>query len=131
MHANSVPSYKTLLLPPANEVCEGYVFTSVCLSGGWYPSMPGRSPGPHPGGKLRGLAGGSPGQHPGGGGSPSPHPGVGVCIPACTEADTPSPSSGLLLRVVRILLACILVSVLSFLNTVVFYSLFVSVIRVY
>ena len=22
------------LLPPANEVCEGHVFTSVCLSGG-------------------------------------------------------------------------------------------------
>ena len=24
-----------MLLPPANEVCEGYVFTGVCLSTGW------------------------------------------------------------------------------------------------
>ena len=24
--------------------------------GGWYPSIPCRFPGPHPGGKLRGLA---------------------------------------------------------------------------
>ena len=38
-----------VLLPPSNEVCEGYVFTHVCLStegGWWYPSMPcSRSPG--------------------------------------------------------------------------------------
>ena len=46
-----------------------------------YPSMPCRSPGPHPGGRLRGLAGR---------GSPGPHPGR-VCIPACTEADTALP----------------------------------------
>ena len=80
------------LLPPANKVCEGYVFTGVCLSiGGMYPSMPysrgwypsmhcrfhpsmpckGGSPGPHPGEKLRGLARGSPGPHPEG--SPGPH----------------------------------------------------------
>ena len=69
--------------------CESYVFTGVCLSTGgvvsqhalqvvsqhalqvsvgWYPSMPcrspGGSPGPHPEGRLRGLAGGSPGPHP-------------------------------------------------------------------
>ena len=25
----------SILLPPANEVCEGYVFTGVCLSTGW------------------------------------------------------------------------------------------------
>ena len=25
---------QTMLLPPANEVCEGYVFTGVCLSTG-------------------------------------------------------------------------------------------------
>ena len=59
------------------------------VSRGWYPSMPCRFPGPHPGGKLRGLARGvsrptprgisrptcrwSPGPHPGG--SPGPHPG--------------------------------------------------------
>ena len=51
------------------------------------------SPGPHPGGKFRGLAGGSPDPHPGeklrglAGGSPGPHP--GGRIPACTEPDTP------------------------------------------
>ena len=28
------------LLPPANEVCEGCVFTSVCLSTGWGVSAP-------------------------------------------------------------------------------------------
>ena len=76
-------------LTPANEVCEGYVFTGVCLStgggcaipaciaggipaclaagvqGGWYPSMPCRFPGSHPRGKFRGIwPGGSPGPHP-------------------------------------------------------------------
>ena len=62
------------------KVCKGYVFTRVCqsfcsqgvvskhalqmvcrdalqVSRGWYPSMPCRSPGSHPEGKLRGLAG--------------------------------------------------------------------------
>ena len=36
----------TSLLPPANEVCEGYVFTGVCLStGGCLPHTPlGRNP---------------------------------------------------------------------------------------
>ena len=84
--------------------------------------MPCRSPGPHPGGMLKGLAlGGSPGPYPGGGevegsglgGSPGPHPGMGGLqahtwggIPACTEADTPQ---WLLLRAVHILLECILV----------------------
>ena len=64
------------MLPPANEVCEGYVFTCVCLS------TVGGGPGPHPGGRLRGLAGGgSPGPHPWGrlrglaGGSAGPHQG--------------------------------------------------------
>ena len=49
---------------------------------GWYPSMPCRFPGPHPGRKFRGIwPWGSPGPHPGGklrgiwqGGSPGPHP---------------------------------------------------------
>ena len=27
---------REILLPPANEVCEGYVFTGVCLSTGGY-----------------------------------------------------------------------------------------------
>ena len=112
------------LLPPTKEVCEGYVFTRVCLS-------TGGSAGPHPGGRLRGLAGGSPGPQPGGrlrslaGGSPGPHPGWEIeesgwrdpdphlwgvpgphqgvsrprpggrgCIPACTEADPPPQADG-------------------------------------
>ena len=40
--------FQKKLLPHANEVCKGYVFTHVCLStgGGCYPSMPcSRSPG--------------------------------------------------------------------------------------
>ena len=39
-------SYWNAFLPPANEVCKGYVFTCVCHSvhgGGWYPSMHHRS----------------------------------------------------------------------------------------
>ena len=51
------------------------------------------------GGRLRGLAGGSLQVHTHGGGG---------CILTCTEADTPS--RWLLLRAVRILLECILVS---------------------
>ena len=73
-------------LPPAMKLGQGYVFIRVCNSvhggwcpsmhrsrspvGGWYPIMTCKSPGPHPGGKLRGLVGGevsrSPGPHPGG-----------------------------------------------------------------
>ena len=128
-----------IFLPPANDVCEGYVFTHVwhsvqggsypsmhcrwypsmpcsrSLGGGWYPSMPCKFPGPHPWGKLRGLAGvgGLQAQTWGGlqvhtwvvswptpgGGSPGPHPrGVsrptpGGCIPACTEADPHPPTA--------------------------------------
>ena len=68
-----------------------FLHVSVILStgGGWYPSMSCRSPGPHPGGRLRGLAGGSPGPHPGGklkglafGGWPGPHPGRRLRGPA-------------------------------------------------
>ena len=45
------------------------------------------SPGPHPGGKLRGLARGVSRSTPGEGVSrPTPRD---VCIPACTEADNP------------------------------------------
>ena len=61
--------YTLIFLPPANEVCEGYVFTRVCHSvhkGGLQANtrggadgsgLGGGSPGPHPGGRLRGLAG--------------------------------------------------------------------------
>ena len=70
------------LLPPANEVCERLCFyTCLSVHGGWYPSMPCRSLGPHPGGGWGvWLGGGYPGPHPGGklsglaGGSPGPHP---------------------------------------------------------
>ena len=58
--------------------------------------LAGGSPGPHPGGKLRGLAGGSQVPHPEGPGSHrkgglQAHTLGRVCIPACTEADTPLP----------------------------------------
>ena len=36
------------ILRPANEVCEGYVFTGVCLSRGVSASGPGRGSLPHP-----------------------------------------------------------------------------------
>ena len=52
-----------------------FLHVSVILftGGVWYPSMPCRSPGPHPGGSS-GVwpGGGSPGPHPGG--SSGPHP---------------------------------------------------------
>ena len=81
------------------------------LGGGWYPSMPCRFPGPHPWGNFRGIW---PGE-----GSLQAHtwgmPGWGVCSwgrvcswRGCVE--TPPPPRRLLLRVVRILLECILVS---------------------
>ena len=54
-----------LYLPPANEVCEGYVFTGVCLSTGGClllgggASSPGAAPGgvPAPGGACCGGSG--------------------------------------------------------------------------
>ena len=36
--------------------CRWYPSMPCSRSRGWYPSMPCRSPGPYPGGKLRGLA---------------------------------------------------------------------------
>ena len=59
----------------------------ACLAaGGWYPSIPCRFPGPHPGGKLRGLAWGGVSRptpeggvsRPTWGRSPGPHLGSGV-----------------------------------------------------
>ena len=81
-----------------------YTCLSFCSrgEGGWYPSMHCRSPGPHPGGKLRGLAWGvsrptprglqaytwgvfrpTPGgvSRPTLGGSLGPHPGVSTHTP--------------------------------------------------
>ena len=71
-----------VFLLSANEVCEGYVFTGVCLSarGGGCPG-PGRGvcprgcQGPGPRGLSRPRPRGCPGPGPEGG-----------CIPACTEA---------------------------------------------
>ena len=74
---------------------------SRSLGWGWYPTMPCRFPGPHPRGKLRGLAWGVCRPTPRGVCRPTPR---GVCIPACTEADPPP--RRLLLRAVRILLEC-------------------------
>ena len=79
-----------------------HALQQVSRVGGWYPSITCRFPGPHPGGKLRGLARGV--SRPTPRGSPSPHLGVSrptpgvvsrptpreVCIPTCTEADPPT-----------------------------------------
>ena len=80
----------------------------VCPEGG--------CPGPDPRGVCLGPGPGGVGVCPEGVSRPRPgdwggglsRPG-GVCIPACTETDTPAPSRRLLLRAVHILLECILV----------------------
>ena len=61
------------------------------VSWGWYPSMPSRPPGPHPGGKLRGLARGVSRPTPGGG-SPGPH--LGRCVSQHALRQTPPPMDG-------------------------------------
>ena len=68
--------------------------------GGWYPSMPCRSLGPHPRGKLSGLAWGVSRPTPAGVSRPTPRGSPGPHLrglqahkwgrlPACTEADPP------------------------------------------
>ena len=60
------------LLPPANEFCEGYVFTPVCQS---FCSQGGalQAPRPTPRGEVEGSGlGGSPGPHPRGVSRPTP-----------------------------------------------------------
>ena len=75
----------------------------------WYPSMPCRFPGPHPGRKLRGLAGGV--SRPTPRGSPGPYPGGlqahtrGVVSQHALRQTPQWP----LLWAVRILLECMLV----------------------
>ena len=75
-------------LTPATKLGK-VIFSEACVKNsvrkGWYPSMHCRSPGPHLGGKLRGLAlgGGCLQAHTRGGGGG---------IPACTEADHPADS---------------------------------------
>ena len=107
----SQDSSASSLLPPANKVCEGYVFTRVCLSTG--RGSPGQNPGEVEGsgwGGLQAHKGGVDGS--GGGGSPSTHPGEVVSRPGGVSQhalrQTP-PSRRLLLRAVRIVLECILV----------------------
>ena len=58
-------SYFIILLPPANEVCEGYVFTGVCLSMGGGP-MCGCSQGGHAWLLRGGMRGGACVVAPGG-----------------------------------------------------------------
>ena len=41
-----------LLLPPANEICKGYVFTRVCLSAPWAGTAPRQVPPPRAGTPL-------------------------------------------------------------------------------
>ena len=106
----------SLITARKRSLGQGNIFRSVCQElcsrggggGGWYPSMPCRSPCPHPRGELRGLSWGVSRPTPGGL-SPGPYPGGGG-IPTCTEADSPPPRRRLLLRAVRILLECILVN---------------------
>ena len=89
---------------------QGNVFRSVCQEfcpqgGGLYPSMPCRSPGPHPGGGgLRSLVGGVPGPHPGVF-RPTPR----GCVSQHALKQTLPPSRWLPLQAVCILLECILV----------------------
>ena len=99
------------LLPPANEVWEGYVFTGVCLSTGGVVSqhalqVSGGVPKAH-------TQEGSWGVWPGGVSRPTPR--WGVCRPTPRGGVYPSmhwsrpPHERLLPRVVRILLEFILV----------------------
>ena len=130
-------------LPPATKLGQGNIFRSMCQEfcswGGRYPSMPCRSPGPHPGeveesglggdlqahtqGEVEGSGlGGSPGPHPGGRGLqahtqgvfPGPQPGGLQThtqgVSQHTLRQTPPQSRQLLLRAVCILLECILVT---------------------
>ena len=84
------------ILPSANEVCDGYVITDVCLSRGDVQAQ-------GVGVQAQAQVGGS---RPRAGGCPGPCP--GGCMPAFTEA-APTPRRRPLLRMVRILLECILV----------------------
>ena len=85
---------------------KGQCLQAHTQGGCWGVWMGGGVSRPTPRGMLRTTpGGGAPGPHLGG-------PGPGVCIPACTEADTPH-SRRLLLQAVRILLEYILVSIVN------------------
>ena len=107
-------TFLRLLLPPANEVCEGYVFRRavILFTGGLQAHTQGGgvegsgwegSPGPHPGREVEGS----------GWGASRPRLGRGVSRPIPGSVSQlvlySPPSRRLLLRVVRILLECILV----------------------
>ena len=103
IHFKLLVDVRYVLLPSANEVCEGYVFTCVCHSvhrGGlqaqtWgeVGGLAGGSPDADPGGRLGGLAGRGVSRPRPGGSRPRPV-GGGRFIPACIEADTPPPADG-------------------------------------
>ena len=117
--------WNALLLPSANKVCEGYVFTHVCLStggfsrptlrGDWGVWLGGGLSRPTPKGEVEGAGWGVSRLTPGG--SPGPHWG-GLSRQRRRDGDvsqhalrqTP-PNRRLLLREVRILLEYILVLV--------------------
>ena len=92
LHVSVILSTRGLVSQHALQVVSQH---ALQVSRGWYPNMPCRSPGPHPGGKLRGLAGGGGVSRPtprglqvhtqGSVSRPTPAGGS----PACTEADTP------------------------------------------
>ena len=114
-------------LPPANEVWGKVIFLlyvilftggggiPACLSGferGLQAHTQGRSWGVWLGGLQAHTQRGSPGQHPGG--SPGPHP--GGCVSQYALRRTPRPL-GLLPRAARILLECILDTILLLLRS--------------
>ena len=131
-----VNCWVSLLLPPANVVCEGYVFTGVCLSTGGSasvhagrPPLPGRPPfqgdppsRPTSRGKIEGdqIQAHTQGRN-WGGSDPGPHPrgklrGIRFRpIPKGEiqgDQDQTPPPEQLLLPAVCILLECILVSII-------------------
>ena len=91
---SSIPGQVSKFLPPANKVCEGYVFTGVCLSTGGEYLGKYTSRQVHPLGKVYPRAGTPPGRYLPGAGTP---PGHSACWDMVNK------------RAVRIPLECILV----------------------
>ena len=97
----NVKNMNPRFLPPAHEVCEGHVFTSVCLSTGGVSAQ--LHAGIHPLGPEADPPGQTPpGQTPPGQTPPGRHPPGHTSQPDAPWADTPQ-------QTVRILLECILV----------------------
>ena len=99
-----------LLLPPADEVCEGYVFTGVCLSTGEEDCLPPPDRHPSPPGQIPltpGQTSPTPGQTPPWADTPRQTP-----PSACWDTHPSLPSAcwdTVNKRAVRIPLECILV----------------------